>query len=78
MAINQSDISPEDQRAVNGILPDLQIDGRPLPSIEGLNDDNKLVGCITLGENKTLSTQSESVETALEGSTPTSRKQQPH
>ena len=62
MAINQSNISPEDQRAINGILPDVQIDGRPLPSIEGLNDGNKLVGCITLGENKTLSTQSESVE----------------
>ena len=78
MAINQSNISPEDQRAVNGILPDLQIDGRPLPSIEGLNDDNKQsVVSLWVKTRRSLPNQNP-LKAALEGSTPTSRKQQPH
>jgi len=61
-AIDQSDIDINDQRAINGIIPDLLVDGRGLTTSKGFHEGNKLLDNLTLGEHKTLSSQLESVE----------------
>jgi hypothetical protein len=61
-SIDQSKISPEDQRVCQGIIPDVLINARHAPRQKGFHDDNKLHDCVTLGELKTTSTQLESVE----------------
>ena len=59
--IDQSNLPESDQSALNGILPDSFYDGRAVPRIAGFQE-TKLHDVASLGEFKTLSTQSESVE----------------
>ena len=58
--INQSNVSPEDQQALNGIIPDGSSDGRAVPQLE--NHVTSLNDRVVLWEVKGLSTQSETVQ----------------
>jgi hypothetical protein len=54
-SINQSNVRPEDEDLINGIIPDGLIDGRGAPVLDG-HDPTKLHNMMTLIETKGLGT----------------------
>ena len=53
--INQGSVGPDDEKLINGIIPDALVDGRGAPVLDG-RDPTKLHNTVTLVEIKGLGT----------------------
>ena len=53
--INQGSVGPDDEKLINGIIPDALVDGRGAPVLDG-RDPTKLHNTVTLVETKGLGT----------------------